>query len=445
MGEFLREAFDRRYVLIPLLAVAALVIAGFFVAEARRDYTRDLSEFVSDRQESLRMIAELTYATMDAESAQRGYLLTGNREYVETFHTAEQTARELVDNLIQRFAATDAEEVPVLERVRTALIGKFGEQDDTIRQMEEGKSRSAAAAVKTDIGLYYMHDIREQLRGLRGRELERMYSVLVQWKNGLRVNTYINAATTLLTLALLGLVGWLAARDIRRRVATSTELQNLVDQGTMDLKELSVHMLKIGEFEKAALARELHDELGGLLVAMRMDLAQLRRRITLPDADAEARWKRVDGALTSGVELKRRIIEDLRPTLLDNMGLVTALRWQAEQACAQARLRLELDFPEDEPALGSETAIAVFRCVQELLSNVLKHAKATQVKLSLHHSKRLAVIVEDDGVGIPEGARQRMGAHGLKQIAFRMQAVGGEVKTERVVPHGTRTTLEVPL
>ena len=445
MGNILREAIDRRYVLLPLLSVIVLVIAGFFVAEARRDYARDLTEVISDREESLRTIAELTYATMDVESAQRGYVITGNREYLEGYAPRQETAIELVDKLIQRYKTTESAEVAVLERVRATLLSKFGEQDETIRQMDEGKARSAVASVKTDIGLYFMRDIREQLEGLRGRELERLYSTLVQWRDGIRLNMYINVATTTFTVLLLALVGWLATREIRRRDATSTELEGLVNQRTADLRELSTHMLRIGEFEKAALARELHDELGGLLVAMRMDLAQLRRRITLPDADAETRWKRIDGAITAGVELKRRIIEDLRPTLLDNMGLITALRWQAEQSCSQGGLHLELDVPEQEPVLGNDTAIAVFRCVQELLFNVLKHAKATQVTLSLSAAEKLTVVVEDDGVGMPDGALHSSVTHGLKQIHFRMQAVGGEVRMEAAAPHGVRTTLVVPL
>ena len=138
------------------------------------------------------------------------------------------------------------------------------------------------------------------------------------------------------------------------------------------------------------------------------------------------------------------MIEDLRPTLLDNLGLVAALRWQAEQRCSQGHLRLELDLPEEEPVLNGDVSIALFRCVQEILTNVLKHARATKVKLSLRHREHLFVVVEDDGVGLPEGAAQRAGSHGLKQMVFRMQAVGGVFYTEPVAPHGTRTSLTIP-
>jgi signal transduction histidine kinase len=446
MRQLLREGFDRRYVLLPLLGAIALVVAAFVVAEARRGYTRDLSEVIRDRQERLRAIAELVYASMDAESAQRGYLLTGERQYAEPYEEARRSALQLLEGLIRRYEATDLEEVPVLQGVRARLDIKFTETDDTIKLMREGKPRDALAAVKTDVGLYYMREIRGELASLRGRELERLFSTLVDWNQGLRINSLINAATTVFTVGLLILVGLLGTREIRRRAAAATELAGLVEQRTADLRELSAHMVRIGELEKSALARELHDELGGLLVTMRMDFSQLRRRIVLPDADAETRWRRIDSALTAGVELKRRVIEDLRPTLLDNMGLVAAVRWQAEQRCAQGRLRLELDLPEDEPVLNGDVPIALFRCVQEALSNILKHARATQVKLSLRcRDAELLVTVEDDGLGLAAEAESRAGSHGLKQMVFRMQAVGGEMRMERVLPHGTRMTLVLPL
>ncbi len=134
-------------------------------------------------------------------------------------------------------------------------------------------------------------------------------------------------------------------------------------------------MSRVAEAEKHALARELHDELGGLLVAMRMDISQIRKRQPDPaDPDVLPRWERVEQALAQGLELKRRVIEDLRPTLLDNMGLFTALRWLATQRSEQAQLKLEMEGLDEDIELPPETAIAVFRTVQEAVANVVKHA-----------------------------------------------------------------------
>ena len=102
--------------------------------------------------------------------------------------------------------------------------------------------------------------------------------------------------------------------------------------------------------------------------------------------------------------------------------------------------------PEEEVALPGDTAIAVFRSVQEALFNVLKHAHAKRVKLSVQRGDSwLRVTVEDNGVGLPEGAAKRAGSHGLKQMRFRMRAIGGEMTAEAIKPHGTRSTLSLSL
>jgi signal transduction histidine kinase len=127
------------------------------------------------------------------------------------------------------------------------------------------------------------------------------------------------------------------------------------------------------------------------------------------------------------------------------MGLVAALRWQAEQTCDQAGLELEADLPEEGPELGSDAAIAVFRVVQESLANIVKHARAKRVSLSMRHENgTLRVTIEDDGVGLPPDASRKTGSHGLKQMKFRMRAVGGRMHAEKVQPRGTRMILEMP-
>jgi signal transduction histidine kinase len=446
MRQVLREGIDRRYVLLPVLAVISLVITAFLVAEARRDYTRSLSEDIRLRQERMRDVAELVYAAIDSESAQRGYLLTGETQYIEPYDESSRRAATLVDELIERYSVEEPAEVAALQGVKTRLEVKLDETEETIGLMRAGRPREALATIKTDMGLRYMREVRDELEALRARERDRVYDTLVDWNRGLRVNTIINASTTAFTVLLVVLVGFLATREIRRRQMVTSELERQVEQRTEDLRELSAHLLRIGEREKSALARELHDELGGLLVAMRMDFAQLRRRHAAADPDSAARWQRIDGALTAGVELKRRVIEELRPTLLDNMGLVVAVRWQAEQTCAQGRLKLEADLPEEEPELPSDAAIAIFRCAQEALANVLKHARASCVRVSLESDEQhLRLVIEDDGVGLPEDAAVRTGSHGLKQMRFRMQAVGGSFKLEPASPHGVRCTLELPL
>jgi signal transduction histidine kinase len=180
---------------------------------------------------------------------------------------------------------------------------------------------------------------------------------------------------------------------------------------------------------------------------MRMDVSQLRKRLG-PSADPDllTRWERVEQALAQGLELKRRVIEDLRPTLLDNMGLFTALRWLASQRAEQAQLELQMEGLDEDIELPSETAIAVFRTVQEGIANIIKHARASRLELKARVvGRQLNVELCDDGRGVPVGADQKTGSHGLKQMRFRMEAVGGTLHIGWRSPTGTRIVITVPL
>ena len=135
------------------------------------------------------------------------------------------------------------------------------------------------------------------------------------------------------------------------------KLEHEVGERTRELVELSTHLQNVSEREKASLARELHDELGGLLVGARMDISWAEQHLTKDDADLKLRLNRVQQNLAAGVDLKRRIIEELRPTLLDNVGLFAALRWQMKETCGGAGLQCIESYPDEEPRFKSEASI----------------------------------------------------------------------------------------
>jgi signal transduction histidine kinase len=442
MRKVLRSGFDRQYVLLPLLVAITLVASLYFFQKARREVTLNLTITLRDREDRMRQIAELIYASLESESAQRGFLITGQEAYLEPYAAGRKSTTELLEKLIPRYEQRDQQEVATLQRVQVMLAPKYEEMDRTIALQQAGDRSAALRVMSSAVGLRTMGQIRSNLEALRTRERARIYDGITEWNNQVRIHNMLNLGSMIFTMVLLLVVGLLATREIRRRDLATRELEEEVQLRTAELRDLSEHMLRISELEKSSLARELHDELGGLLVAMRMDFSQLKRKVQLPDAAAEERWARIDAGLKAGVELKRRVIEELRPTLLDNMGLVVALRWQAEQSCQQANIKLTTHLPETEPELENEAAIAVFRTVQESLSNVLKHARATEVRLFMVISGDQAVItVEDNGVGLPEGAAARAGSHGLKQMKFRMQAIHGSCETENGPMRGTVTTI----
>jgi signal transduction histidine kinase len=183
-----------------------------------------------------------------------------------------------------------------------------------------------------------------------------------------------------------------------------------------------------------------------LLVAARMDLSWLEERIGSEDTEVRGYFRRVQDALQAGFDIKRRVIESLRPTLLDNLGLLAALRWQVSESCERAGLKYLERYPEELPALTSQAAIAVFRIVQEGLANVLKHAKATSVLVSLELAPPwLLVRLEDDGIGIPVERLRALQSHGLAAMRQRARALGGLWEVLRLPAGGTRIEVRLPL
>jgi signal transduction histidine kinase len=443
----IEEGFNRRYVLVPLLLAITLVVLGYSISEFRRTQAGRLAATLRERQDVIRVLTEAGYRAMEAESAQRGFLLTGEQKYLTPLESGLAEARSRLDELAVHYRKLDPGQLPVLDRLQEDLDVKALEMRQSVGLLKQGKPREALAVVKSDLGLYQMFAISEALETLRARELAQVLAGLNAWEAATHVNTIINTGNLVFTIAILLILGLLATRDIRRRNIFATALAAQIDERTSELRDLSRHMSRVAETEKHALARELHDELGGLLVAMRMDMVQIRKRLgPSADPDLATRWERVEQALAQGLELKRRVIEDLRPTLLDNMGLFTALRWLATERSEQAQLALEMDGLDEDIDVAPETAIAVFRTVQEALANIIKHAGATRFSIKARLAgQRLSLEITDDGRGLPAGAARRAGSHGLRQMQFRMEAVGGDISIVPLAPHGTAVRLSVPL
>ncbi|HEX4268587.1 MAG TPA: sensor histidine kinase [Steroidobacteraceae bacterium] len=210
-----------------------------------------------------------------------------------------------------------------------------------------------------------------------------------------------------------------------------------------DLESLVTHLQELSEKEKSELARNLHDELGGLLTAAKMDLSWLQSRVT--DPQLQERLAQLGGVLDEAMDLKRRVVEDLRPSLLDHFGLPTALRAYVESACAKAGLRAELALPEDAAPMARDTAIALFRIVQEGVTNIIRHASARLVTLQLALERDAwRITLSDDGGGF-DAADPKFGwTHGITGMRQRVRALGGQFEIQSAPGAGTTLRVSVP-
>lgn len=220
------------------------------------------------------------------------------------------------------------------------------------------------------------------------------------------------------------------------------------DNRETELSDLAANLQTNAESEKVLLARQLHDELGGALVGAKMDLAWLRRRIGSTDPEVIARWERLERALETGIAFKRRVVEQLRPTLLDNLGFYAAARWVVEETCAPTGLKAELDLPLPEPPLTKEVGIALFRVLQGSLSNVIRHARAKLVTITVSVERPgnvIHLLIKDDGVGLSSDRLRTLGSHGLGSMRHRMHAVGGRFSVHSPAGQGTQIEAAAPV
>lgn len=193
-----------------------------------------------------------------------------------------------------------------------------------------------------------------------------------------------------------------------------------------ELRELVQHLLTAREEEKARVARELHDEMGSSLTAVNMDLMSVRQRLGEDSPHAE-RLARAAGALKSTVEGMRRLIEELRPSMLESLGLREAVRSWATDYANRFDIPLTVDIADEMPSLPAGSPIGLFRIAQEALANAVRHSKSSAIRLSMRVEEGNVILeVVDDGVGIvPRPAGTTGSAHGLLGIRERAIAMGG--------------------
>ena len=231
-------------------------------------------------------------------------------------------------------------------------------------------------------------------------------------------------------------------RDITLRKQAEDELR----RQQQEMRELSARVLEAREEEKTRIARELHDELGQLLTALKMDLGWLRER--LPGAELGAKADDMGELLDKTVASTRRISADLRPLMLDDLGLADAAQWLVEDFAKRSGVKCEIRIPQDAGLEGISKGVstAVYRAVQESLTNIGRHAGAASAWVMLAmEGGELLVEVEDDGRGIAPEDLAKVRSLGLKGMRERVAYLGGSLEIGRAPRGGTRLRIRVPL
>jgi signal transduction histidine kinase len=223
------------------------------------------------------------------------------------------------------------------------------------------------------------------------------------------------------------------------------------ERGSRELQEsasaaLIEHIQNSAEQQRALLARELHDELGGLLVGAVMDLAWAEKHLSTSPTEIKQKLTRARQALAAAIDIKRKVIEDLRPTLLDNVGLFAALRWHVQATCKRAGLACNIQIPEDERRFVPNIPIALFRIVQEAFAVLISHHPASTAVNVIIGSQGLTIRMSNEST-TPTAPEMESGEnlHILAAIGQRVAALGGEFKLARLAAGNTSITALFPI
>ena len=230
-------------------------------------------------------------------------------------------------------------------------------------------------------------------------------------------------------------------RDVTQRTADEAALR----ESRLELQDMSLTAHNAREQEKSRIARELHDELGQAMTALKIDVTWLRGHLQDTPADVQDKMAAMQTLLDGTVAAARRIASDLRPLMLDDLGLTAAAEWLTETFATRTGIPCSLVLGAGDLDLRDPHATVVFRVLQESLTNVAKHARATRVTATLERdSDGIVLTVVDDGLGFSTAAPRNPGSIGLLGLKERAHLVGGRVTIESTPGNGTRVELHVP-
>lgn len=437
----------RRNPLVMGLAVAALAVL-LFISEGsyfRAAHTLDALREMAQARTSLQ---SLERGFIDAEAAQRGFLLTGRSEYLQPYDQALRHIEEAFA-FLDGYYAGEAASLAQLREMRKAADTRLSELALTIGLHRQGRGDTTRDIVLSDIGKEQMDRIRTLGAELLARETRRVaqgrsdvYRTLMFSRIGIAVLSIVGLVALFLYLRKGVLLKEQQEEQQRLLQAERDRLELEVAQRTARLTELTRHLQTAREDERSRLARDLHDELGALLTSAKLDAARLRPRLTAVAPELLDRLAHLVDSLNSSIALGRRIIEDLRPSTLSNLGLATTLEILAREFAERAGVRVHC---EVQPvALEADAELVVYRVVQEAITNISKYARAQQVWITLAaRDGQAEVTVRDDGAGFDTTATPAS-AYGLMGMRFRVEAEGGSLTLQSTPGTGTQVQVRLP-
>jgi signal transduction histidine kinase len=361
-------------------------------------------------------------AVLNAETGQRGFLLTGSKEYLTPYDDAKREIPALLKT-VRGDSLQIAKKPQLGANLERDVKAKLDELTLSIALYSKNPA-AALAMVETNRGHQLMTRIRAVCRKLQ----DKYFQLSLQQ---FRLSERMSFLGLCLQLILGGFVFVLLFMGAKRLTASLAAKEALRQDYQALVRKLHV----IREEERGRLARDIHDDLGQVLTGVKMDLALVIRR--MGKNEHHAALKKLDESSSSvddAIQSLRRLAMTLRPAILDQLGLIAALEWQAREFEARTRIPVHVSKPDQEPPLSNDERTALFRITQEALTNVARHAQAKSVQITLiTNTDSIELVIEDDGVGMPSDRRK--GSLGLLGMQERAKLINAELSV-RPGEHG---------
>jgi len=439
----------RPAVLLGLIALGfVLGLAWLVVSQFQSASSQDAFSALRAQSDRTQQLDALLVRLLDAESGVRGYLLTEDpmllRPLYEGRDEVEEALRALRADASQRGSSEQAiDELETAINVRWARLTQVVTQQNqpTVVHPDQPTGPELSAAIRT------------QLTEMRAETVKEINAALSHSFDRFAHARGRNLALGLGILVLLALLVVMGLREERLRQSLSEmlhseneRLQRQVAARTGELRDLANYLTNAREAEQERLARELHDELGSLLTAAKLDASWIARK--LPDdamVPLQSRFDRLFDTLGQVIALKRKVVANLRPPLLSDLGLMEALRSLAQSGgVGENDGEVRLHFPVELPMLAPDVSLALYRITQEALTNVRRYARASEVDIVLEVAEdELVLEVRDNGVGFDPSKRQA-NRHGLVGMAHRAQMMAGDLQVRSAPGRGTTIRVSVP-
>lgn len=432
-----------------MLLAVMVVSMLFFVNDRNFDRSAAATLQIEESTKTLAVLNELQGQIVEAETGQRGFLLSGKTQYLEPYAKSTVEINKSL-SILYTLVAKMPNQATIYHELVTHISRRLADLELTVRMRKDGNEDAWKYVLSTDTGQTQMNAIRRNISELTDVSEAKVIIAKSQIQTTLdisRIGIALLAMTGLLAFYLyLRQNSILAETSLREQESLQRErdqIESLVKERTDNLAKLATHLQNIREEERGDLARALHDEFGSLLTAAKLDVARLKSQISNTVPDADVRLTHLTATLNSIIVMTRNIVEDLRPSSLSHLGLGTTLEILAREFEKHHNLTIVTDLENVE--IGGNAQLAIYRLVQESLTNVSKYATAKNVMLSMHNlDGYVSVQVRDDGVGF-EKSKVDGSHHGLLGMQHRVEALGGKLVITSMPGYGTHILATIPL